>query len=147
MVANTWVEIEYRLEILRATNGAYLEVYWSCKYNFTYRNNFYNFVGFYFITLYIVHLGFYRHPVLWCARKPLKVTFHIPESPYYDDTAALSTVMMLDLLSQRNTVAYGTLKLLNHRSRSRSSRLWGCRLKFIQWYSAAYPKVLQAEKT
>jgi hypothetical protein len=27
MLNNTWAEIEYRLDILRATNGAYVEVY------------------------------------------------------------------------------------------------------------------------
>jgi hypothetical protein len=29
MLENTWREIQYRLDILRATNGAHIEVYWT----------------------------------------------------------------------------------------------------------------------
>lgn len=30
MFANSWTEIKYRLDILWATNGAQMEVYWPC---------------------------------------------------------------------------------------------------------------------
>jgi hypothetical protein len=28
MLRNTWVEIEYRLDVCRATKGAHVEIYW-----------------------------------------------------------------------------------------------------------------------
>lgn len=31
MLANTWAENEYRLEILQTTNDVYVDVYCSCK--------------------------------------------------------------------------------------------------------------------
>lgn len=66
MLDNTWAEIEYGRDFLRATDGAHLEVDLSFKYfsyNLIYRNNkkkniniyvviLYHLIGFYLTTLY-----------------------------------------------------------------------------------------------
>jgi hypothetical protein len=33
MLQQTWAELKYRLDILRVTNGAHIEVYWFFKLN------------------------------------------------------------------------------------------------------------------
>jgi hypothetical protein len=29
MLQRTWQELEYRLDVIRATNGAHIEIYWG----------------------------------------------------------------------------------------------------------------------